>query len=118
MHSDLIDKGVTPRKSLTLKPPVGIPERLTRHWIRGYFDGDGCVHFREKRRRLVIIISGTNYVLSFIQNSLGFGRIRPQGRISRFEVSKEAEVKRFYNYIYKGATPYLERKRSIFERNL
>lgn len=38
---------LTPRKSLTLKPPPdGIPEPLLWHYVRGYFDGDGHVTSR------------------------------------------------------------------------
>jgi intein-encoded DNA endonuclease-like protein len=33
-----------PRKSLTLEPPE-IFDDFARHYIRGYFDGDGCVGF-------------------------------------------------------------------------
>ena len=40
---DLINQGCTPRKSLTLKFPTSkqVPYELIRHFIRGYFDGDG-----------------------------------------------------------------------------
>ena len=37
--------GCTPRKSLTLKFPdrdIFKSSDLIRHFIRGYFDGDGC----------------------------------------------------------------------------
>src|SRR5690606_21393784 len=50
MYNDLLDKGITPRKSLTLKPPKNVPKDLVRHWIRGYFDGDGSVHIYNDKR--------------------------------------------------------------------
>jgi len=39
--------GCTPRKSLTLKFPTEeqVPNHLIQHFIRGYFDGDGCICF-------------------------------------------------------------------------
>jgi len=45
MKDDLIALGCIPRKSLLLKFPTSnqVPEHLIRHFIRGYFDGDG--HF-------------------------------------------------------------------------
>ena len=43
MFDDLIKLGVTPRKSLTIKFPSNIPSNCFGHFIRGYFDGDGCV---------------------------------------------------------------------------
>ena len=42
--SDQLNKlGCTPRKSLTLQYPT-IPDHLQHHFIRGYFDGDGCIY--------------------------------------------------------------------------
>lgn len=32
---------IMPTKSKILKPPLLIPERMTSHFVRGYFDGDG-----------------------------------------------------------------------------
>lgn len=34
---------IIPQKTLILEPPVQIPKDLLPHYIRGYFDGDGCV---------------------------------------------------------------------------
>ena len=44
--ADLTVLGFVPNKSLTMKLPV-IPPKLFGHFIRGYFDGDGCVHFKK-----------------------------------------------------------------------
>ena len=42
MVIDLIKLGVTPNKTFTLKYP-NIDEKLEKHFLRGYFDGDGCI---------------------------------------------------------------------------
>lgn len=49
--------GVTERKSLTFTP-CKIPIKLVRHFIRGYFDGDGSVCMRNIKypSRLVVSI--------------------------------------------------------------
>lgn len=39
--------GITPCKSKTIKPPVKIPEPLIFNYIRGFFDGKGCVVSRD-----------------------------------------------------------------------
>ena len=44
MYNDLELLGFTPNKSLTIKFP-SVPEMYLADFIRGYFDGDGCVHF-------------------------------------------------------------------------
>jgi len=43
LASDLIRMGCTPRKSLTLEYPEWLDTSLDKHFIRGYFDGDGCI---------------------------------------------------------------------------
>ncbi len=43
--TDLIALGFTERKSLSLCFPL-IPKSCVAHFIRGYFDGDGCVYFQ------------------------------------------------------------------------
>lgn len=43
--NDLLDKyGITERKSLTAQFPKNLPKSLCSHFIRGYFDGDGCIY--------------------------------------------------------------------------
>jgi len=44
MVQDLINLGCVPNKSLILQFPNNqqVPKHLLRHFIRGYFDGDGC----------------------------------------------------------------------------
>ena len=53
IFKDLIKLGVTPRKSLTLKFPTFLNEDLMRHFIRGYFDGDGCIWDGKRQKRIV-----------------------------------------------------------------
>ena len=42
MAQSLINLGCVPRKSLIITLP-DIPKNLMHHFIRGYFDGDGCI---------------------------------------------------------------------------
>lgn len=46
----LLSNCVTPRKSLTVKFP-DIPKEYQRDFIRGVFDGDGCVRFCKRKDR-------------------------------------------------------------------
>ena len=39
--------GCTTRKTFTLKFP-NLSEKATRHFFRGYFDGDGCIYIRKR----------------------------------------------------------------------
>jgi hypothetical protein len=47
MVSDLINHGLTARKSLTLEFP-DIPSEYFWSFIRGFFDGNGCVSFQKR----------------------------------------------------------------------
>ena len=59
IFSDLLALGFTQAKSKTLRMPT-IPARLQGDFIRGYFDGDGCIYFKKlqfadrKKPRLVL----------------------------------------------------------------
>jgi hypothetical protein len=48
IYNDLFKLGLYPNKSLTVSFPK-VPQKYLGHFIRGYFDGDGCIYF-EKRK--------------------------------------------------------------------
>lgn len=56
LYDDLTKLGLYPNKSLTIKFP-NIPQKNFNHFIRGYFDGDGCVRVcmsKGKKQQLII----------------------------------------------------------------
>lgn len=116
MCNDLINKGCVPRKSLTLEPPKGLSEHLTSHFIRGYFDGDGCVGFYENRNAFMLQILGTKPILSWIQtilkNKLITSRIKKdsRGNFFRLDITGRDNFEAFFNYIYKDKKYFLGRK--------
>lgn len=65
--SDLARYGIVPGKSLTYE----FPEKLPRHYIwaflRGYFDGDGCICLRLNYVRYWSLV-GTQSFLEFIRD--------------------------------------------------
>ena len=80
MFGDLVSLGFTPNKSLTIEFPK-VPRRLLGDFIRGYFDGDGCVYFKKhrakdrKRLRRVFssrFTSGSKKFLQSLQIQLNF----------------------------------------------
>ena len=46
LYKDLAELGLTPRKSLTIQFPH-VPKQYLGGFIRGSFDGDGCVYLRK-----------------------------------------------------------------------
>lgn len=78
LFSDLAALGFAPRKSKRLRFPE-IPTELLGDFVRGYFDGDGCVYFKRhyvkaRNRRLWIFTSrftcGSRRFLVLLQNAL------------------------------------------------
>ena len=62
MFNDLVMLGCIPRKSLVLKFPE-LNSNVIHHFIRGYFDGDGCVSITHPKNKSN---TSTIYTLSLI----------------------------------------------------
>jgi hypothetical protein len=64
LYNDLIKLGLYPNKSLTIKFP-DIPSNYLADFIRGYFDGDGCVMIQKaKGKKQDIIIKKLSTVFT------------------------------------------------------
>lgn len=129
MYSDklvnsLISYGCIERKSLVLKFPK-LPESLVSHFIRGYFDGDGCVYSGKYIRNSdcktlrVIICSGSQSLLENMVKQLPVSckLVRQRQRVHPlYEIVFSVEdSKAFYTYIYTNATRFLQRKKDKFD---
>ena len=116
--------GCTPNKSLTLQfPNISIfsSNNLIRHFIRGYFDGDGS--FSRYLHRTTVsphiqIIGTPEFLSKILEYSNISGRIgkdkRWKNNTNYIEYHKEEGIK-FINYIYNNSTIYLDRKYKLFE---
>lgn len=128
----LIELGCTPRKSLTLKFPTEeqVPNHLIIPFIRGYFDGDGCFSYSNKRIKDTIIVPkigfiGTLDFLEGIQESLltcvNLHLANKNGSDKCFEISfGYKESIEILKNLYENATIYLDRKYQryiIFKNN-
>lgn len=66
---------ITPQKSLTYMPPYDIPLEYEKYFIRGYFDGDGCIsecwtNKNSKTASLVTTCLGTEPFMYWFLNSV------------------------------------------------
>lgn len=114
---DLINKGCVPKKSLILKFPTEeqVPKELIRHFIRGYFDGDGW--FTNTKECFQIGIIGTeDFIKGFLdtieninKNNKIFNVHRENGA-KRYIFGAYQDVLNFLNYIYQDCNIYLDRK--------
>jgi len=118
MYNDLVNKGITPRKSLTLLPSRDISEDLIRHWVRGYFDGDGSVFIHKEDNMIRFNIIGTKDVLEFILKGSNIGlNIREVKNVYKIQSSSKKALS-FLSYIYDNSTVYLDRKKLIYRNYL
>lgn len=67
---DLIKCGVYEQKTNILTYPKNIPYNLVKHFIRGYFDGDGSVWKQDKYSQVNISFVGTDGLLNYIMDYL------------------------------------------------
>lgn len=120
LWTTLNNYGCTPNKSPTLKFP-NISENLINHFIRGYFDGDGCItrHINSKTVTPRIEVLGTMDVLkNILKYSDTEAVIEHDSRHSEETLflrwTKDQGVK-FINYIYSDSTIYLNRKYKLYQ---
>nr|DAV25237.1 MAG TPA: endonuclease [Caudoviricetes sp.] len=117
---DLIKLGIIERKSLVVKMP-DLDHELTRHFIRGYFDGDGNIkNFDDKngRHRYNFNIVGGEEMLNSISESmpcdLDLYKVKRVSPIFSLETTSREKLKEIYDFLYKDATIYLNRKKDVF----
>lgn len=70
MFDDLVSHGVIPNKSLLAKEPIGIPDELLPHFIRGVFDGDGCIHVTKRDSTPMVSIFGTKIFCEWLNETI------------------------------------------------
>lgn len=111
--------GCTPNKSLTLTFPelsVFVDKSLVRHFIRGYFDGDGCLTFSTRKGYIVPSLSllGTLDIVNNIKmySNLNEALVRTRhGKNDYYELKLDlSESKLFMEYLYEDCNIYLDRK--------
>lgn len=123
MGEDLIKIGCTPRKSLTLEYPKGLSKKYFPSFIRGYFDGDGCVSLSSNEKSVSISMMGTNSFLSSIKDMLLLFGVRTndvgKSKSSAFILFvSNLDLKKFYTLLYKKsrASYLLDRKHEKFSK--
>jgi hypothetical protein len=125
--NDLIKLGATPRKTFTLCYP-NIDKNLERHFLRGYFDGDGCIRINtDKRdgskRGDLRIVSGSIEMLNKINERMNylFGTninklYGPKNKEYKFiGWAGMSDIEKIYNGFYSDTDLFLKRKKIIFD---
>lgn len=126
LWNKLNELGCTPNKSLTLKFPKCVfneKQELIRHFLRGYFDGDGCLSFRDKEhKRPKIYLLGTVDFLREMETLIPFKPLKNiylkhknRNNFITGVWSKEGKTAyEFAKYLYENSTIFLDRKYDVY----
>ena len=134
MAEMLISLGCIPQKSLKLKFPERkiLPENLIKHFVRGYFDGDGCLSLvrgkrksrskKEENKNKILphifwefYILGNKEFLEGIRDNLSLPEYKiihanKKHNIYKLYAGGSKKVKKFMDSIYSEASIFLDRK--------
>lgn len=127
--NDLVELGIGYKKTYSDLTIPNIPENLIRHFVRGFFDGDGsistylaCEKGKKDRVRCGIQIDSKtktlleNIQLFFKNNNIKFNLIYlKRDGMYRISTSSREEIKKLYLLLYKDSYFYLSRKFNKFD---
>jgi hypothetical protein len=129
IYNDLFGLGLYPNKSLTINLPK-IPQKYFWHFIRGYFDGDGCVYLEKKLNKIgkpiikrirIIFTSGSLVFLEEMNREINEfiklnGKIYKSKRSYQLVYNSKDSVL-IFKKIYEGTSKnsFFMRKFKIFE---
>lgn len=127
MCKDLINLHISPRKSGCEVVPDQVPDHLLKHFVRGFFDGDGSIPNNQKSLTFFLCSSSYN-ILEDINDvfkrkfdfSYSIKRRTENDRKKRFyNYSAYGDnAKNIFNWIYEDATICLLRKYDIYLKYL
>lgn len=120
--------GFDERKSYTLKFPnksLFKDEELIVHFLRGHFDGDGCIAFHKKFRKKtkdfwcskrISLVGTKNYISGFQEYfNLWNNKILKGSTENCYTIRTESRAQDVLELLYSNATIYLERKYNLYK---
>mgnify|MGYP000177523872 CR=1 FL=1 len=127
MVNDLQRLGCTAKKTFTLRFPTvnQVPKKMQHHFMRGYFDGDGCVYLRNNINGVnrFTVVGNINFITEYKnilfdnidkKNNVLFENTSSQ-KIKTLALGGNSQLNKIYKFLYKNATIYLNRKKEKFE---
>ena len=62
MCQDLTSLGCHPKKTAKIRFPKNMPKKYISHFVRGYFDGDGSIHFNYPNTIKITIVGNSHFI--------------------------------------------------------
>lgn len=113
--SDVEKLGIVNKKSHIAKYP-NIDKKMDKHFIRGLFDGDGCLSYTMdgKYRRYTFSIVGSKDIITEVRNrilligvNIGFRKTKS---IYELHIRGNRQIIKVLDWLYDDSSTYLERK--------
>lgn len=119
--NDLVKYGCVQNKTFKISFPTFLQKDLVKHFIRGYFDGDGCIYNVKKNNTFGISIASNITFLEgmgkYLQNEIGLSKITiyKNNKIGYLKYHSKTDIDMLYHCLYDQATCFLQRKYNIFQ---
>lgn len=117
----VMQHGCVSNKTFLLKYPRCISKELHRHFIRGYFDGDGSLNNESKKTTGCKITSTKEFledVKKIIPTRSNLYKNDPNSNKNTYDLNIRGNrnIQRLVNWMYAGSTIYLKRKYEAYQR--
>jgi transposase-like protein len=123
----LYELGCENKKSLTLKFPDWLADpELQRHFIRGYYDGDGGISLtdiktRAAHTRTTSTLEFCQSMSKIIEEQTGIQYGAPYNDVEgknvySIHLAGNRQIANFLNWLYAGGTIYLDRKYDLYQK--
>lgn len=99
-----------------------VPNELEHHFIRGMFDGDGCIKYYNydyfKKPQYHFGYTGTMDVCNYIKDKLDIKtKLLFEGNVTYTARTRDPKlINKIFEYLYKDATIYMNRKYETFKQ--
>lgn len=127
IHKDINKHGLYQNKSLTITPKCinNLSDELLRHFLRGYYDGDGSLTYYKVRNTInsAISIACTSEFYGFFSDfiykqlhikTIKSKRFKDNTNCYDMRICGNRQVIRFLSFIYENSTISMNRKRIKF----
>ena len=117
--NNLIDKGITQRKSIHEKPYFCNTIDLQKAYIRGLIDGDGYIRSTQYGCGICGSYEICEYVYNFINNNvidISNNHIIKRGPIYGLSIGGKYKASTILRYLYENSLVYLDRKFELFKK--
>lgn len=128
IKEDLAQYGIVPKKTFTLEPPFFLDKQYYISYIRGYFDGDGCIYTNFEKHNYNWYICGArkkviDWIKDYLLNEFGIisylhssNKILSQGDLFySIQIYKKETISRLFKILYVPNSLCLNRKYQIMK---